>query len=146
MAGIYGQIRFIKNSVCDREGRLAITIASFLIASEKKIISQSQQTLSSDDGRRTIQWFPMIERVARFVQVITEPMQVRRASIPNRNSVGTGVFKIELSRGSGGAEEYSFGIGNRNGRTTRAYIGMAESAKKFQLFGVTENGPGQPPR
>src|SRR5713101_3368081 len=146
MSGICGQVWFIKNGVGDREGCLAITSALFLIASEKKIISQSQQTLSSDHGSGTIQWFPRIERVGWFVEIIAEPMQVRRASVPNRNAVGAGVFNIEVSRGSGSAEEGSFGIGTRSGTTRTGHIARPESAKKFQLFGVAENGPRQSPR
>src|SRR5882672_11602251 len=100
MPGICGQVRFIKNCVCDREGRLTITRAAFFVAAASKMISQSQQTLSSDDSSGAIQRFPLIERVGWLVQIITEPMHVRRASVPNRNAVGTGVLNIELCRGS----------------------------------------------
>ena len=71
-----------------------------------KVLSQAQQSLRSDSGRRAVYRFVRIERIGRMAAPVAELRQTGRARIPVRNAVGRSVLDIEIASGAGGLFEF----------------------------------------
>src|ERR1041384_2851487 len=93
MVRILGKIRLPEYGVRDRQAGLPIASAIIPVADGNEVVAEADTPLSGDAGGGTVNGLPRIERIGRSGQVIAEPMEIRRAGVPHRNSVRTAVFE-----------------------------------------------------
>jgi hypothetical protein len=64
-----GKIRFVKKCIGNGQSRLPIPAAGFKVTAANEVLSESQESLGGNDGGRTIDRLPWVERVCRSLKV-----------------------------------------------------------------------------
>ena len=109
--GAWREIRFVEQGIGYGQAGLAVARAVPGVAFGRQVVSQADQALGGDRGRRAIHRLPGVEWVGGPVEVVAQPMQVRRAGVPHRNAIGAGVGEVEVGGGQRGGVEPAKGRG-----------------------------------
>ena len=105
MVSIRGKIRLIEQRACYGEAGLNVAGCVLRVAGGAQVVAQTEKPLRGDGGGRTVHRLPTIERIGGFVEISAEPMQVRRAGVPHRNTISAGVFEIVVGSSRSGTEQ-----------------------------------------
>src|SRR5436190_20653317 len=96
------EVRRVEKPIDNRQSGLPIAPAVVLVASGREVIAEADQPLRGDSCSRAVNRLALVEGIGGLAQVIAEPMEIWRARVPHRNSIGAGVGKQEIRRRSSG--------------------------------------------
>src|SRR5690348_13194561 len=105
VAGLGGKIRYVKKRIGNSQPCLAIRSALFLIAPTDEVMPKPEESLGRNHGRGAVDGLPLVERIRRSIKIIAQMVQIRRASVPHGNAVGTTTGEVVIRHGGSAFRE-----------------------------------------
>src|SRR5207249_3570048 len=90
-----------------RNGQTGMPIPrrAMFISVPKQVISEPEKALCGNSCGGAINRLPFVKWIGSLFEIIAQPMQVRGASVPHRDAVGTAIDQVKIGRGDGSLEK-----------------------------------------